>query len=109
MKSDNPSMITRSFGGRLLDNALFFDDSFWDGGNYTFHFRSRSIVDEGVPYHFTLLVHSISMDMYKLFNDLEADDMTGYFNGGSFAIHSNIEGGHGCFGTMKSSHALLFP
>ncbi|MBM56216.1 MAG: hypothetical protein CMB32_06640 [Euryarchaeota archaeon] len=109
MKSDDPNMIRRSFGDKLLDNALFFDDSFWQGGSYTFHFRSRSMVDEGVPYHFTLLVHSISYDMYKFFYDLEASDMTGYFNGGSFAVHSNIDGGHGCFGAMNSTQVLLFP
>jgi hypothetical protein len=109
LKSDNPRMIRRKFGLTALDNALFFDDTFWEGGNYTFHFRTSNIVDEGVPYHFTLLIHSISIDMYQFFYDLEASDLTGYFHGGSFVVRSNVDGAHGCFGTMQTTPVLVFP
>ena len=109
LKSDDANMIRRSFGEKMLDNALFFEGSFWEDGNYSFLFRTKNNIEEGVPYHYTLLVHSISMDMYRFFYDLEASDMTGYFNGGSFAVYSNVDGAHGCFGTMQTSHALLFP
>ncbi|MAO46748.1 MAG: hypothetical protein CL823_06315 [Crocinitomicaceae bacterium] len=110
MKSDDQNMLRRNFGDKNLDNALFFSDSFWEGdGTYTFNFRTKSTADEGVPYHYTLIVHSISMDIYKFFYDLEGGDMSGYFNGGGFDIYSNIDGGYGCFGTLKSSNILLFP
>ncbi|MEC7654197.1 MAG: DUF4249 family protein [Bacteroidota bacterium] len=109
IKSDDANMYRRSFGGVALDNALFFDDSFFEGGNYTFLFRTKSRINEGVPFHYTLLVHSISNDMYQFFFDLEASDITGYFNGGSSSVHSNVDGAHGCFGTMQTTPVLLFP
>lgn len=109
IKSDDPNMHRRGFGGAALDNALFFDDLFFEGGNYTFLFRTKNRINEGVPYHFTLLVHSISNDMYQFFYDLESSDCDGYFNGCSFSVHSNVDGAHGCFGTMQTTPVLLFP
>lgn len=109
MKSDDTNMIRRKFGLSALDNTLFFDDSFWEGGSYTFSFRTRSRVEEGVPYHFTLLVHSISIDMFKYFSDLENSGFSGQFDGSGNVIHTNIDGGLGCFGALQTSHVLLFP
>ncbi|MBI49113.1 MAG: hypothetical protein CL850_02330 [Crocinitomicaceae bacterium] len=109
LKSDDVNMIRRKFGGDVLEDALFFDDACFEGGNYTFHFRTLNTLDDGVPYHYTLLVHSISKSMYKFFYDLEAADLTGFFYGGSFSVYSNINGAHGCFGIMQSTPVLLFP
>ena len=109
IKSDDANMHRRGFGGTALDNALFFDDSFFEVENYTFLFRTKNRINEGVPYHFTLLVHSISNDMYQFFFDLEESDCNGYFNGCSFSVHSNVDGAYGCFGTMQTTPVLLFP
>jgi hypothetical protein len=109
MKSDDTNMIRRTFGRSALDNTLFFDDSFWKGGDYTFSFRTRNKVEEGVPYHFTLLVHSISIDMFKYFRDLENSGFSGQFDGSGNVIHTNINGAQGCFGALQTSHVLLFP
>lgn len=109
MKSDDTNMIVRKFGRAALDNTVFFDDSFWEGGNYTFSFRTRNRVGEGVPYHYTLLVHSISIDMFKYFRDLENSNFSGQFDGRGNVIHTNITGAKGCFGSLQTSQVLLFP
>lgn len=110
MKTDDPNIALRKFGNSALDNALFFEDSYWSGGSYTVDFRAKNRIEEGVPYHYTLLVHSISRDMYHYFHDLESSDFSGAFDGsGHYILHTNIDGAQGCFGAMQTSHALLFP
>lgn len=109
MKSADTNILVRKFGRAALDNTLFFDDSFWKGGNYTFSFRTRNRVGEGVPYHYTLLVHSISIDMFKYFRDLENGNFSGQFDNSGNVIHTNITGAKGCFGALQTSHVLLFP
>ena len=101
MKSDDSNLIRKNFGQSMLDNTLFFDGSLWKWGDYTFLFRSKNNLNEGILYQYILLVQSISTDMYRFFYDLSANDMPGYFNGGSFYVYSNVEGAHGLWNYTK--------
>jgi len=99
LQTDDQNLTVRKFGDRALENSLFFDDSFWGGETYIINFRTSNKKAEGTPYHYILLAHSISTDMYNYFIDLESNSIP----------YSNIEGGKGCFGSMYSSQILLFP
>ncbi|MGY8941976.1 MAG: DUF4249 family protein [Flavobacteriales bacterium] len=110
IKTEDPNLQVRKFGRTALDNALLFGDSHWEEGHYNAQFRTRNNIEEGVPYHYTLLIHGISRDMADFFSDLENGDFYGTFtNGSENFIRSNIAGAEGCFGAMKTKTILIFP
>jgi hypothetical protein len=110
MKTNDLNLQVRKFGRSVLDNALLFDDTHWDDGHYNAEFRTRNSIDEGVPYHYTVIISGISLEMLDFFYDLENGDFYGTFSGGSENfIRSNLTGAQGCFGAMKTKTILIFP
>ena len=110
IKTEDPNLQVRKFGRSALDDALLFGDSNWEGGHYSVQFRTRNKIEEGIPYHYTLLVHGISTEMARFFNDLENGDFYGTFTSGSENfVRSNLSGAEGCFGVMRTETILIFP
>ena len=110
IKTEDPNLQVRKFGRAALDNALLFSDSHWEDGQYIAQFRASNNLEEGIPYHYILLIHGLSRDMADFFNDLENGDFYGTFTSGSENfIRSNLTGAEGCFGAMKTKTILIFP
>jgi hypothetical protein len=110
IKTEDPNLQVRKFGRAALDNALLLNDAHWTDDLYSAEFRTRNNIEEGVPYHYTLLVHGISIEMARFFNDLENGDFYGTFTSGSENfVRSNLSGAEGCFGVMRTETILIFP
>lgn len=101
----------------------YFDDGLIDGLDYSFEIvftdYSRNIIyyadesgsqqdsEEGAPCRFLLEFSNVSADLFKYARSLEAyngfaSEVMSLF-GEPVAVHSNIEGGIGCFGAMNSA------
>ena len=88
----------------MLDNALLVGDGAWDNNVRSLRFRVRNKLDEGVPYHYVLLIQSISEELHAFYTDLELlrrED--------GLRVSGNVDGADGCFGVTHSSVHLLFP
>ena len=104
LRTDDEDAVVRMHGGSKLDNALLVDDEAWDNNVRPLRFRVRNKLDEGVPYHYVLMIQSISEELHAFYTDLELlrreDGM---------AVSGNVDGADGCFGVTHSSIHLLFP
>ena len=104
LRTDDEDALVRRHGGSKLDNALLVDDEAWDNNVRPLRFRVRNKLDEGVPYHYLLMIQSISEELHAFYTDLELlrreDGMV---------VSGNVDGADGCFGVTHSSIHLLFP
>lgn len=103
----------------------YFDDGFIDGLDYTFEMsfeyydyddiyyyswdeeRHGETSDGTMTYRFMLELSNVSEDLYKYalsldaYNGFDAEILS--LMGEAVCVHSNIEGGIGCFGAMNSA------
>ena len=104
LRTDDEDVVVRRHGDSMLDNALLVGDGAWDTNVRPLRFRVRNKLDEGVPYHYVLMVQSISEELHAFYTDLELlrrED--------GLKVSGNVDGADGCFGVTHSSIHLLFP
>ena len=104
LRTDEEDVVVRRHGDSMLDNALLVGDGAWDNNDRSLRFRVRNKLDEGVPYHYVLLIQSISEELHAFYTDLELlrrED--------GLRVSGNVDGADGCFGVTHSSVHLLFP
>ena len=104
LRTDDEDVVVRRHGDSMLDNALLVGDGAWDNNVRPLRFRVRNKLDEGVPYHYVLMVQSISEELHTFYTDLELlrrED--------GLKVSGNVDGADGCFGVTHSSIHLLFP
>lgn len=104
LRSDDPNAVLRKHGDSMLDNAILLGAESWAGNEYDLHFRSRNNVDVGVPYHYVVLVQSVSEELFEFWNDLET-----VRRGEAIDVSGNVQGADGCLGVTRSASQLVFP
>lgn len=88
----------------MLDNGILLGSEGWEGAEYVLRFQTRNKLREGIPYHYVLLVQSVSRELFEFWHDVEA-----VREGEAAIVRSNMEGASGCFGISQSKAKLMFP
>lgn len=104
LRSLDTNVVIRNHGNSALDNAILLGAESWDDNEYVLRFHSRNKLDEDVPYHYVLIVQSVSQELFDFWLDLETIRQEEH----GFA-RSNVEGAGGCFGLTQSKSQLVFP
>ena len=104
LRSDDPHAVIRRHGDSMLDNGILLGSEGWEGAEYALRFRARNKLEEDVPYHYVVLVQSVSRELFEFWHDIEA-----VREGEAAVVRSNVEGATGCFGLTRTGSQLVFP
>ena len=104
LRSDDPNAVIRRHGGSMLDKGILLGPEGWEGTEYALRFRTRNKLSEGVPYHYLVMVQSVSRELFEFWRDIEA-----VREGETAFVRSNMEGATGCFGLTRTGSQLIFP
>ena len=104
LRSLDTNVVIRKHGNSALDNAILLGAEAWEGDEYVLRFHSRNKLDEDVPFHYVLIVQSVSRELFEFWLDLEAIRQEE-----ELFARSNVDGAGGCFGLTLSESQLVFP